>query len=563
MGTQATDKLVVVDGMPSVEKLWNGRFRLEFFCKPSNKNEGWYGDNIDKWLPEFGTLQGADFTGEGWEALDGEVYPNMCLVEADAPYIPPSESHLVKLVYETLTASWELEKDEDIDYELNGLKRVTRQSVALPDTDYLEVVGTSTIDSDGVTLYLGSYKIVETDAKWTLQEIWLEAGTLSESVNNVAEGVQNKKTTFLHIEGTVIGPVIARSIDNFEGLKTISVTTMQGKDGESIIDGGERLANSYEQLSQFTYPGIVETSFTPVVGSLSSYLSYQWTLTPPVQGLIEATTYVIFQSASEISPSDYTYAGAKGLWNPLSWASGETYGIGFNYSPFAESKGFRGYRAIPSVESFIEGLNQSGPNYLINGNRIFAGNRAGISIKGGPEDPIGNTYTLNVKITPAFEDIDGVTSYKKVISVSTIPSPPYILTVNSGTGSGEYAGGEVVPISTTVESNQLFTGWIADDGEIADSSALSTNFTMPNESAIVTATFVYDPSALYELDVFFGSGDGDYTYNTAVELVADNRPGKTFTHWSTSDGGIIWSPTSSTTYYTMPPNDSLVTANYT
>ena len=135
MATQGQDKLVVVDGIPAVTKLWNGRFRLEFFCKPSDKNEGWYSGNIAKWLPEFGTLQGADFTGEGWETLDGEEYPNMCLVETEVPYIPPSESHLVKLTYETLTGSWVEEKDEDIDYELNGLKRVTRTFVALPETE--------------------------------------------------------------------------------------------------------------------------------------------------------------------------------------------------------------------------------------------------------------------------------------------------------------------------------------------------------------------------------------------------------------------------------------------
>ena len=46
MATQGTDNLVVVDGMPAVTKLQNNRFRLEFFCSPSNKNEGWYSDNI-------------------------------------------------------------------------------------------------------------------------------------------------------------------------------------------------------------------------------------------------------------------------------------------------------------------------------------------------------------------------------------------------------------------------------------------------------------------------------------------------------------------------------------
>jgi len=54
MSGQGTSNLVIVNGMPAVEKLWNGRFRLEFFCDPSNKVEGWYNGNISGWLPPFG-----------------------------------------------------------------------------------------------------------------------------------------------------------------------------------------------------------------------------------------------------------------------------------------------------------------------------------------------------------------------------------------------------------------------------------------------------------------------------------------------------------------------------
>ena len=58
MSTQGSSKLVIAgDGIPEVEKLWNGRYRLEFFCDPSDKIEGWYKGNIDKWLPDFGVLQ--------------------------------------------------------------------------------------------------------------------------------------------------------------------------------------------------------------------------------------------------------------------------------------------------------------------------------------------------------------------------------------------------------------------------------------------------------------------------------------------------------------------------
>ena len=270
MATQGQDKLVVVDGMPAVTKLWNGRFRLEFFCSPSNKNEGWYGDNIAKWLPEFGTLQGADFTGEGWETLDGEEYPNMCLVETEVPYIPPSESHLVKLVYETLTASWVEEKDEDIDYELNGLKRVTRTFVALPETAYAKVVGTDTIDSDGTTLSLGSFSIKKTDAKWELTETWLEAGELSRS-DNFEDGKES--VTITQIGGCASAPagytVVSEKKDNTQGFETCTRTFY--KDDSELSRSNDYVGSQLAEMIEVFNPTIepTPTNVTAVLGSKS------------------------------------------------------------------------------------------------------------------------------------------------------------------------------------------------------------------------------------------------------------------------------------------------------
>jgi len=427
MATQATDNLVVVDGMPSVEKLWNGRFRLEFFCTPSNKNEGWYSDNIAKWLPEFGTLQGADFTGEGWEALDGEVYPNMCLVEAEVPYIPPSESHLVKLVYETLTTAWVLEKDEDTDYELNGLKRVTRQSVALPDTAYTNIVGTTTIDSDGTTLYLGTYKIVETDAKWTLQEVWLEAGTLSTSKSSESDGVMSVTTVFFGVEGATVGPVIAKKTDNFEGLPTISVTTLQDVDGNSIVDGGENLVNSFQSFVPFSYPGITEIrerSYGPTSNALDIQVTVEKS---PVQTKVLGTTYVLFQTSNEIAASDYTYGDAEGFYAPNVWASVKVTGTGTSTAgeTFSAGQGFRGFRTDADSNSGLltstgwgvaSFLRYNGQDVVIDPLDI----NWTLDIDQGPPDPVGFKWVSDCRVTLAFDDVDGNQYYKKTIVVTDV-----------------------------------------------------------------------------------------------------------------------------------------------
>ena len=206
MPKQGSDRLVIVDDMPAVTKLWNSRYRLEFYCSPSDGNEGWYGDNISKWLPSFGTLQSANFSGDGWSPRTGEAYSNMCLVEAALPYIPASEKHLVTLTYETLTTSWVLEKEEDTDYELNGLQRIKRTYVSLPETDYTNVVGTATITSGGKTLYLGGYDIKKTEAKWVLEEIWLEAGLINTSISNGPTSIPGTTRVTYESIGVEISP---------------------------------------------------------------------------------------------------------------------------------------------------------------------------------------------------------------------------------------------------------------------------------------------------------------------------------------------------------------------
>jgi hypothetical protein len=186
MSNQGTIRLKVTNGAPAIEKLWNNRFKLEFFCDNNSPREDWYYENVSALLPEYGILQATNFgsgVSEDWEAIPDSVYPDMHLVLAEYPYNARAGKHYVKLTYETLTASWVEEKGEDTDYELNGLKRVSRTFVALPGTVYDKVVGTTTITGNGTTLYLASFKIEKTDAKWELSEVWVEAGVISVSTD--------------------------------------------------------------------------------------------------------------------------------------------------------------------------------------------------------------------------------------------------------------------------------------------------------------------------------------------------------------------------------------------
>ena len=255
MSNQGTIRLKVTNGAPAIEKLWNGRFKLEFFCDNNSPKEDWYYENVSALLPEYGILQATNFgsgVSEDWEAIPSSVYPDMRLVLAEYPYNVRAGKHYVKLTYETLTASWVEEKDEDTDYELNGLKRVSRTFVALPDTAYDKVVGTSTIDSGGTTLYLGSFKIEKTEARWELTEVWLEAGVLSLSQEFVggattvqvgAFGMTEAQVDTALSEVTASHILISQSEKDYNGIITSQFTyeiddfeiESQAEDGMEII----------------------------------------------------------------------------------------------------------------------------------------------------------------------------------------------------------------------------------------------------------------------------------------------------------------------------------------
>jgi hypothetical protein len=300
MSNQGTIRLKVTNDAPAIEKLWNGRFKLEFLCDNSSPKQDWYYDNISSILPDYGILQDTNFgsgVSEDWEAIPGSVYPDMRLVETEYVYIPSMGDKRVKLTYETLTASWVEEKDEDTDYELNGLKRVSRTFVALPATTYDKVVGTSTIDSNGTTLYLGSFKIEETDAKWSLTEVWLEAGELSRDENSEdAKG----SISITQIGGCPVAPAgytaVNESKNNTQGFETCSRTFY--KDDSEISRSndyvGSQLAESIEVFSPTVEPA--PTNVTAVLGKKSTsnvdgIPTVQYTfLRPSILGLIQEFT---------------------------------------------------------------------------------------------------------------------------------------------------------------------------------------------------------------------------------------------------------------------------------
>lgn len=458
-------------GSPSVEKLQNGRFRLTFNLSPLNPRNDWYNANKDRIFADYGTLQSAEMSIDGIAPRTGEAYGDMALVNAQSAQ--SGDDYVVQFTYETLGDTFIQIKDDTISYTENGLRRVTRESIAAAGTDFQKTVGTSTIssqidDETAVTCYLASYEVDDTDSSRKVTEVYIEAGILRQNKTNLSEGVVQVVTTFLHTEGTTVGPVTARSIGEFEGLRTISVTTLQDSDGNSIVNGGANTVHQYNRMVDFTYPGILSLKQDEIDDDGTVTKLFNFELDPPVQSKIESTISVIFQTSADIVAGDFTFddggGAADNLWNPTEWASTYISGIGHSYAPFSETQGLRGYRINTTLSGVVDvsasgtldwtsggvgvftskgagyvqksssttsgslfarivGVSDAtGLRVVANGKRLFGSTPFELKIFGGPDDPVGTKFTLDVDLRPAFTDIDGNTYYKKTIITATIPS---------------------------------------------------------------------------------------------------------------------------------------------
>jgi len=138
----------------------------------------------------------------------------------------------------------------------------------------------------------------------------------------------------------------------------------------------------------------------------------------------------------------------------------------------------------------------------------------------------------------------------------------YTLTVNSGTGDGQYEAGHVAGIvADEAPSGQAFDEWIGDTSGIADTNDGSTTLTMPSADTEVTAT--YTGATTYTLTVNSGTGDGNYQQGQIVSITGDTAPsGQAFDEW-TGDTANIANVSASSTTITMPAANAEITATYT
>jgi len=156
------------------------------------------------------------------------------------------------------------------------------------------------------------------------------------------------------------------------------------------------------------------------------------------------------------------------------WKSVPTYSVTYN------GNGNTGGAAPVDSNAYIEGASANvatNSGGLTKFGHVFAGWNTQAN-GGGDDYAAGSTYTIGT---------GNVTLYAKWTPVTT-----YTLTVNSGSGDGNYGAGDVVAIvADAAAANYRFAGWTTTDGgSFGDASSASTTYTMPTNTAAVTATYV-------------------------------------------------------------------------
>ncbi|WP_407271885.1 InlB B-repeat-containing protein [Radiobacillus sp. PE A8.2] len=168
-----------------------------------------------------------------------------------------------------------------------------------------------------------------------------------------------------------------------------------------------------------------------------------------------------------------------------------------------------------------------------------------------------------VTLIEASEPSSTFTMPEGSVTIEAIYS--YALTVENGSGTGNYQAGDTVTIEATeAPEGQRFKEWnvTSENVELADSTSIETTFTMPAQGVEVTANYEDIPS--YSLTVEDGSGTGDYQAGDTVMIEAAEAPeGKRFKEWKvTSENVEFADSTSIETTFTMPSEPVTILAIY-
>ena len=126
--------------------------------------------------------------------------------------------------------------------------------------------------------------------------------------------------------------------------------------------------------------------------------------------------------------------------------------------------------------------------------------------------------TTGRKVIPALNNPNDLLSFKKVVFAKP-ETTKYLVTVNNGTGGGNYTSGTTVTITASAPATgKAFDKWTSSDGvTFANANSATTTFIMPAKTVSVTATYKDAEVAPVKYTVSFDSNGGSGTM-TPVEV---------------------------------------------
>ena len=196
------------------------------------------------------------------------------------------------------------------------------------------------------------------------------------------------------------------------------------------------------------------------------------------------------------------------------------------------------------------------------GGDYYPGQRVEISAEPAPSGKGFRNWVGDTSgIAGIYDDVTTLTMPESQTEVTATYAVLRCLTVNSGSGGGDWGEGRVVGISADTPATGLgFHAWVGDTAGVADISEGSTTYTIGASDAEITATYADLPR--YALTVNSGSGSGTYWQGQLVGISADIAiSGQEFAYW-VGDVSQVADTGEANTTLTMPGGDAAVTATY-
>jgi hypothetical protein len=457
--------LNLIGDAPGIKRLFGDRREVSYKCSLVNKTSDWFKANQARIFAEFGTLSSSAFATNGATALAGVHDDDMRLISNNL--VEGKDGPYVDFVYQTLTDSWALEVADETGTTENGLQTMVRNEIAKigKALTYTKAsVGVATIVIGGTTYYLSGLKDNSDDRRARMQTRWAEAGLLKKFVSGGPDELLQISWTFLVAEtpGTVVGRVTDRNISNWEGMRTIVISTINAPDGSDILgpDDADKAVMYYQDFRPWTRPGIagIRTRLRlPPDYSATAVSLFQRS---PVQMKLRVHIGAIMSKSPDMTKDTMTaFTGVDRYWNPEKWATlealpataGELEGDEPPPPPLAIvddiSRTLRGFRKITSEDSDWNSgtLDENNPTNIkdtgdCKGGNVFLswvygqwfgkflsisttdGTVLGTaSIVAGPERPEGKTWVIDMDNDEAFTDEDGVKYYRKFFVWAYVP----------------------------------------------------------------------------------------------------------------------------------------------